>query len=519
MHPAPRRFVPLLLASCALAAAAGGPVFGQEGGAAPPAAPALPKPDGDAFVCIEDGALFLGDVETTKDTVKVLTSVGERKEWPRRDVSLAVAGGKVVHRGDESGLYLAWRSWLRTTHIEPLPQKKFTEADGAARDAWTADLVAAADRCAKRKMKYAAAALLGDAAAAGVWTQEMHERCIEWEPTEFPFTPSDEERSRLFADWSREIVPMGGRFVLKDEAGGSPTLPVTWTQDVVALRTRNLLIRSRTTDPALVGECLRQGEATVRALEHLLGVPDAFNDEPLEIRLYRDRKEYLEDTSGKRAMLWSAGYFSPGEAVSRFYVTRDEKTGKLEAFELYEVLSHELTHHWLERRRLRGSARFEHQPGYWIVEGFAKFVDSQAKGFQRGRFGFDDENGSTIRNAKMVRKANRLMPISKIVDLSQFEFASLPESQLGVFYEQGGALVFFLMNRKGAEGRKALLDYMERHYAGKFWDLPPPDPYGHKVVKPEDGKPIRQGWKVLGYDTPEALEREFLAFLDGKAPK
>jgi len=65
-------------------------------------------------------------------------------------------------------------------------------------------------------------------------------------------------------------------------------------------------------------------------------------------------------------------------------------------------------------------------------------------------------------------------------------------SELNLFYEQAGSLVFFLMNRCGEKGRAALLGYMKNYHLGK--------------TKSE-------GWKALGWESVQALEDELRAFL------
>jgi hypothetical protein len=214
-------------------------------------------------------------------------------------------------------------------------------------------------------------------------------------------------------------------------------------------------------------------------------------------------------------MLWSAGYFNPGSGLSHFYLDVNPVTGKLDVEELHRVLSHELTHHWIERRLHRGGRSYGMQPGYWIVEGFAGYVETQSRDFQKGDFTFDDEKFHHLFETQVLRKQRKMIPMAKIIDLSGKDFHSGPREQIGAFYAQSCALSFWFMNKKGPEGRKRLLEYLERYYEGKFWDLPPQDDFGRRDIKVEDGKPVLQTWKMLGYDSAEALENEFGAFLDG----
>ena len=112
---------------------------------------------------------------------------------------------------------------------------------------------------------------------------------------------------------------------------------------------------------------------------------------PLDGRLHKNRKEYLEEKTpdGGQAMPWSAGYYSPRENVSRFYVPGSGDGEGPVPLDLLKTLAHELTHHWLSMRWLgpgsRGGAAV--LPGYWIVEGFARFMEDQAMemGRRQGR--------------------------------------------------------------------------------------------------------------------------------------
>ena len=519
----------LALAGLALLAAAlsavPGPVRADDG-AAPAStadAPAVPKPDGDDFVVTDDGAVFTGDVSETDTEVLVTTPSGGEHRLPKIDVSVAISGGKRIHKGEEAGLRRAWLNWLTATHVDTLPTKRLADATPEQRAAWWADVLTAARACGELKMRYAAAALLAEGIDEKTWDDEAQSLAIELEPLEFPFTPEDSERSRLWATWAREIVPLGGKFVLKKEGLGISTRPALWVQQAIALRTRNLEIWSIDKDPKVVGSLLRQGEATVRALESLFGRPEYGNDELLEIRLFRDRKQYLteSDSGGGFAPMWSAGFFSPGEHVSRFYVDRKAKTGEFMEGELHEVLSHELTHHWTEVRFLRGIefagldeagekaarsgdlGRKGDQPGHWIVEGVARFVEDQAILWKKTGIRFDTVNAECVNDHIAAWKSGIAIPMARYVDITpqQFQFLSdrpsvgkggYMNTERGIFYDEGGTLAFFMMNRRGVEGRKLFVEYLKDVYAGKM---------------------EKDSWKRLGFTSAAELEKEFTAFL------
>ena len=82
-----------------------------------------------------------------------------------------------------------------------------------------------------------------------------------------------------------------------------------------------------------------------------------------------DRSDGLEHT---------AGHYDPGENVTRMFFPGEGASGQIPG-----VYAHELTHHWIERRRpgragpTDGNDDSDSTPGYWVVEGYADFV----KGF------------------------------------------------------------------------------------------------------------------------------------------
>jgi hypothetical protein len=68
----------------------------------------------------------------------------------------------------------------------------------------------------------------------------------------------------------------------------------------------------------------------------------------------------------------------------------------------------------------------------------------------------------------------------------------LRPAEVNVFYEQSAALVWFLNYKAGPERRAKLAEYVRAQYIG--------------ALGPE-------GWKAIGYDTPETLDQAFTKFL------
>ena len=67
-------------------------------------------------------------------------------------------------------------------------------------------------------------------------------------------------------------------------------------------------------------------------------------------------------------------------------------------------------------------------------------------------------------------------------------------TQRGLWYDQAGALCFFFLHKKGAEGRARFVEYVRNYYLGRA---------------------RASGWLSLGYDAPEDLDKEFLGWLKG----
>ena len=481
------------------------------------------RPRGRKLVILNDGRFFAGALSSDRErrTITLTTDSG-KQVFPFADVSAAIVpakdeddGYRHLFRGDDTGSYLAWKAWLDQNHLTKRGGKKFEESEKAARDAYRTDVVEAVKQCTEWKTWSAAGALLGDALDLGVWDDEVQEAALASipdidDPECFGFSSEDEEKTKLWAKWSKAIIPLGGSFVNKLSHPRKAATPAHWLNDAVVLQTRNIELWSKERDKlAIVCEVLRQAESTVRGLEHLLGMPETGNDEKITVRLCEDRTRYLLDIGpGGRPPDWSAGFFSPGDGISRFYISGTA--------DMRETVSHELTHHWLERRYLRGGDRYPKEPGYWIVEGFARFVEHQCFGFQKGKYGFDNPGVESVAATIHGRSRGTNFPCGTLVDLSQYEFGqsvTADMTKLQAFYQQSGALVYFMMNARGEDGRKRLVAYMKSYYAGDLWDAGKMNERGTNKVDPEKGKPVLGAWKALGFATAEELDREFNAWL------
>ena len=519
-------------------------------------------------VLLADGTRIDGTAEVAEGgAIRVTPAAGDARTFPADAVSVAIAGGALLHRGEEFGALAAWRDAIEDEAVDAysdlfrkaaaeslvetsrgflakarkfgiddaraeqldrlltgknehpnakLKVPRFAAMESEALLKLEARTLEASAWLGDRGMPTAATAVLAIASRTAPARPAIYERAAALVPEAFPFAPSP-QRGRLWIEWAVEIGPAGGTFVSKDDpAWVRVSREPAWKTATIALRTRHLLFFSRTSDPAIVGPCLRNGEGAVRALDVLLqdGKPHPVvsDGDRLEVRLHANKKDYMDERppSGGGAMSWSAGYYSPSENVSRFYLPDAKENEAARGRTLFKVLAHELTHHYIEHRHVSGKRGGAATPGYWVVEGMARFVEDQAVEMGRRGLRFDDSTAESLDLASQLdAKGALLLPLGRFVDLSHALSYSLSTertvevklrntlstyeiSALDVFYNQAGSLCFWLMHRRGPEGRAALLSYLRAHYSGRTT----PD-----------------GWRALGFADAAAMEREFRAFL------
>lgn len=537
-------------------------------GADSPAAARPRAPTDLAGVLLADGTRFDGKAERLEgDSIRVTPPKGDPRTLRADEVCLAVADGKVIFRGGEFGAFAAWRDAIEDEAVSAytdlfrkassenllrlareyltrarafgvadadaekldrlltgksehpnanLKSPRFERLDAEVRGRLAARCLEASAWLAERELATAATAVLDVGLRVSPGRSDLLARAQALVPLEYPW-PDAKDRGAAWLRWAAELIPAEAAFVAPvDAVWGRVAREPAWAKGTIALRSRNLLFFSRTADPAVVGACMRNGEGAIHALDALLrdGLPTpvAGDRDRLEVRLHADRAGYLAERppSGGKAMTWSAGYFSPAENVSRFYVPGGDETAAARGRTLSKTLAHELTHHYVSQRWAGGRAGGAAQPGYWIVEGLARFVEDQSVEMGRRGLRFDDPTVESLDTASQLDGQRALFaPLGKFLDMSHAQFAMLDTKPLGrvklrntlvtydvdalqVFYEQAGSVCFWLMHHRGPEGRAALMRYVRAHY---------------------DGKLGRDSWKTLGFSDAAAMEKEFRAFL------
>jgi hypothetical protein len=395
-----------------------------------------------------------------------------------------------------------------------LQRKRIAPEEQRLRDGFLADVRSASAWCRARGLLGTAAALLARVRAERPGDATVEPAARGLLPAGFPWAGAPDAGAR-WIDWAVQIVPAGGAFVAPDAPDAKKRRSAPWESNVVLLRTRNVLLVSRSSDPLVVGACLRHAEGAIRACESVLGPASrAAADRVLEVRLHRDRAEYLAEVTpdGRRTMEWSAGYYSPSMRVSRFYVpdARQSAVSPLER-RLLSVLAHELTHQWIDLRWAPGDDADVSSFGFWCVEGVARFIEDQSVEMGRREGRLDDATVESLDVASQIEAGGGLMPLATLLPMSQEAFLAIadgPQRNValrnaartllvdprGLFYEQSGSLVFWLVNQRGAAGRAAFAAYLRLRYRGQA----PADPA-----------------TALGFASEQEMEREFRKFLAG----
>jgi hypothetical protein len=209
--------------------------------------------------------------------------------------------------------------------------------------------------------------------------------------------------------------------------------------------------------------------------------------EPLRVFLYGSRDEYKQQSLAARPkedpgfLERTAGHYSPDEGISRLFwsTSRDAEQRTV------STAVHELTHHWLadanpaySRAEGRRNPRC---PGFWIVEGFATFLQEGVYDLDDGSWNLFDRRAASLDTVASLAGSERLIPWTMLYEGTGVTFWALSKKEditvrrrwhLGaeilsttqLWYEQSAATCQFLYHADGGKHRKALIDYVVNHY-------------------------------------------------------
>jgi len=346
--------------------------------------------------------------------------------------------------------------------------------------------------------------------------EEAKALLVELAPKDFP-----RGDARLWLDWtldleSRGIGPLG------DDAMPLMRARRFWRKDVFGLDADPIQLITPVTDTQVIGRCLAYGRLTAKALEELFKDFPARRKmrAPMTVLLFSSREEYQQKSGTQRRyenpadLEWTAGHYSPMEELSRFYWYKDPDSER----RIAGTCVHELTHHWLAERNPAYSVAIARAgvPGYWIVEGFATFMQEGIYDVDAGTWNHFDARARSLDMVNSVDK-RALIPWPRLFTLTDLDFEKISIDEtteyvrrwaLGrrkvsprrLFYEQGGAACQFLFHAEGGKYRRKLLEYVVAHYRARNDALSPETAFGMSGA--ELGKKVEEfaaavagGWR------------------------
>ncbi|HEX5136113.1 MAG TPA: hypothetical protein VFY93_04015 [Planctomycetota bacterium] len=317
--------------------------------------------------------------------------------------------------------------------------------------------------------------LLREALRRGARVQDVLARVA---PKEFPVGDA-----RVWLDWHIDLEQAGAR-VLTGDPPALATARRQWRADLNGVEADEILLLTPVKDSYLIGRCLAHGRLACRVLNELFASrPTPPAKEPLLVFLFGSRDEYLTTTGTGETrespafLAYTAGHYSPAEKVSRFFWTSDPDGER----RLVGTCVHELTHHWLDRRKPERST--PDQPGFWIVEGFATFLEEGVYDVDSGAYSLENPRSRSLDVLSSIQHG-RLIPWTRFYKLTQIDFANLGVddvtpltlhwmlrqemiSTTRLFYEQAAATCQYLYHAENGKHRDELLAYVDAYYEGK----------------------------------------------------
>ncbi|MGQ0612314.1 MAG: hypothetical protein ACT4PV_00990 [Planctomycetaceae bacterium] len=297
--------------------------------------------------------------------------------------------------------------------------------------------------------------------------------------------------ARDWLDWRLEV--MGERVRLLDRRHPDMDRARSfWTTDLFGFENPDVALLTNLKNPEIVGKCLRLSGLTCRALEQMFATDDPKREgsDPLVIYLYATLEEYVAKSGagvggghGGMPLGLTLGHYNPSENISRFYWFERPDAERT----VTTTFVHELTHHWIERACPRFTAQDRERsaatPGFWIVEGFAVFMEEARFDVARAAWTHFDPHAESLDSVATLQKAGKLVDWKKLYPLNQIEFAGLGKnfevpvrrrwalrdfgfSETNCFYQQAGATCQFLYWGEEGAYRTRLLDFVTAYYTG-----------------------------------------------------
>lgn len=295
-------------------------------------------------------------------------------------------------------------------------------------------------------------------------------------------------------------------------------LAADWKRsDIAGFQSDRLLVIAPTSWPGRLARCIAIGEFTCEILETMFskGPNVRSTKQPMIVQIYESRKEFLarqidrvpKELKAAAAAEVSkiAGYFDAKDDRSRFYLAEDDE----EFRQVMTTTAHELTHHWILDRcpliKTTDWSKSFQSPGYWIVEGFATFIEEMRFDLRNRRW---NPFNARAHSLDVVANADEsqilpwrdfyILPNAAMPKLLNAQFPPVAlRTRLGgaalvnggnMFYAQASATCHYLWHADGGKYRDKLFEIVGRHYLGQTTPMEiqevlgvPADKFGERV--------------------------------------
>jgi len=326
-----------------------------------------------------------------------------------------------------------------------------------------------------------------------------------------------QEQPEQWRQWARMLIAADAQFVPTSDPCWEAWSGSTWERGT-AIQTENLLLVTLSDDAKAIASGLHTAELAMRLLNDWFQVDSELQQRRMEVRVFANRDQYKNAEAVKKIGIGetTAGFYVPGERVSRFYVPSGDAPLSLgrPSLSLNETMVHEITHQFISERALRKDSAVAgpvKSKGFFVVEGFATFMEDQAPGVLRKGAALDNRSTQSLDIVNRLESNAMLLSSRELLSMTHLSFLDLGDrilldislrqraglvrlNEVARFYQQAGALTYFLIHVSEKCGKQKALDFISNFYLGKL-----------------GGEP----WLSLGYADPETLDQEFVAFLRG----
>ncbi len=311
----------------------------------------------------------------------------------------------------------------------------------------------------------------------------------------------EDDIQRVWLDWNIDVIQPGMRAVgwrqpdVRKAGSDFRWKQIRGPRSLHGAQTQEIAFVTAMTNSNVVGMCTKYAWNSCKALDEMFHIEKPLRDDnlPLVIWFFENKKQYLDVNAGqggrRNFLAMTAGFYSPGDNISRFFWPTNHPAP---ARSVRDTFVHELTHHWIQRRnpRLAPSLlmRSVSVPGYWIVEGFATFIEEGRYNIRTNGRSHFNAHANSIDVIASLSERGELIPWPKLYTLSQVDFRNpkkLNQTKLSAtahkrwatrpqpfrairqFYEQSAATCHYLYWGEKAKYRNKLLDYVTVYYTAQ----------------------------------------------------